>query len=185
MDSASVAASEPVGESKGTAKGELGEIGNFLLGAIERMGLGRFDISETSEDDFRIFQISGQAAEALGSSDGRAIDALQLLANQASMRVEDEPPRVIVDVEGSSEKRESFLARLAERAGRRSTDTKRSVALDPMNSKDRRIIHVALRDIDGVATMSIGSGRYRQVVVVPEGSPEYEEADRSSRAVRD
>ena len=87
----------------------------------------------------------------------------------------------IVDVEGSSEKRETFLARLAERAARRSSDTKRSVALDPMNPKDRRIIHVALRDVDGVATMSVGSGRYRQVVVVPEGSPAYEEAQRASR----
>ena len=70
----------------------------------------------------------------------------------------------------------------AERAARRSVDTKRSVALDPMNARDRRILHMAVRDLDGVATMSVGSGRYRQVVIVPEGSPEYEEARASSSA---
>lgn len=35
---------------------------------------------------------------------------------------------------------------------------------------------MAVREADGVATMSIGEGRYRQVLVVPEGAPEYEEA---------
>jgi len=61
----------------------------------------------------------------------------------------------------------------------------RAVALDPMNGKDRRAIHVALRDEDGIATMSVGEGQYRQVVVVPEGADEYEEAlQRSEEAAR-
>ena len=49
-----------------------------------------------------------------------------------------------------------------------------------MNGKDRRAIHVALREEDGIATMSVGEGQYRQVVVVPEGADEYEEALRKS-----
>ena len=40
---------------------------------------------------------------------------------------------------------------------------------------------MAVREMDGVATMSVGTGRYRQVVIVPEGSPEYEEALEASR----
>ena len=39
---------------------------------------------------------------------------------------------------------------------------------------------MALRDTEDVATMSSGEGRYRQVVVVPKGAPEYEEARLSS-----
>ena len=49
-----------------------------------------------------------------------------------------------------------------------------------MNARDRRMVHVTLRDQDKIATMSIGSGRYRQVVVVPEGAAEYDEAVKSS-----
>ena len=64
----------------------------------------------------------------------------------------------------------------------RARDGGRAIALDPMNGRDRRIIHLAVRDEDGVASMSIGEGRYRQVVVVPEGAPEYEEAQRQSEA---
>ncbi len=175
--------SEPrkaVHDSKGKAVGKIGPIGEFLLGAIELMKLGSFEISESSEGDYLIFQLRGPAAEALQAGDGRATDALQLIANQVSMRQSDDSPRIVVDVEGGGDEREQTLARLAERAAKRARDTGRSIALDPMNSKDRRSIHVALRDEDGVATMSIGEGRYRQVLVVPEGAPEYEDAQASS-----
>jgi spoIIIJ-associated protein len=177
----SVRAAEPV-ESSGTAQGEIGETGQYLLGIVERMGLGDFAIAETREGDVIIYQLSGAAALELGGGDGRAVDALQLLANQAEMRQNEEPRKIVVDAEVDPERRESFLARLAERAARRAQESRRSVALDPMNAKDRRAIHVAIREMDGVATMSIGSGRYRQVVVVPEGAPEYEEALRVSEA---
>jgi hypothetical protein len=39
---------------------------------------------------------------------------------------------------------------------------------------------VTIRDVDGVETMSIGEGRYRQVLVVPEGAAEYEDAREES-----
>jgi spoIIIJ-associated protein len=54
-----------------------------------------------------------------------------------------------------------------------------------MNGRDRRILHMTVKEIDGVATMSVGEGRYRQVVVVPEGADEYEEALSASSAARE
>jgi spoIIIJ-associated protein len=165
-----------VADSKGTPSGDIGELGEFLLGAVERMKLGSFEISESSEGDYLIFQLRGDAANALQAGDGRATDALQLIANQVAMRQSEDAPRVVVDVEGGGDEREQTLSRLADRAVKRARDTGRAVALDPMNSRDRRAIHMAVREIDGVATMSIGEGRYRQVLVVPEGAPEYEDA---------
>jgi spoIIIJ-associated protein len=151
-------------------------VGDFLLGAVERMKLGSFEISEATEGEFLIFQLRGPAADALQRGDGRATDALQLVANQVSMRQSEEAPRVVVDVEGGGDEREQTLTRLAERAVKRARETGRSIALDPMNSRDRRAIHIVVREMTGVATMSIGEGRYRQVLVVPEGAPEYDEA---------
>ena len=117
--------------------------------------------------------------------DGRAVDALQLLGNQFAMRLSDDSPRIVVDAEGDAEKRTEFLTRLAKRAVGRARETGRSVALDPMNARDRRILHMAVKEMDEVATMSEGSGRYRQVVVVPKGAPEYQEAENSSSRVQD
>ena len=148
---------------------------------IERMDLGPFTISENSDDEqISIYEISGEAGPRLAGSDGRPVDALQLLANQAAAQLSDEPPRVVIDVEGDTDAREDRLGKLAERVASRARESGRSVRLDPMNGSDRRLIHLALRDEEGVATMSTGEGRYRQVVVVPEGAPEFEEAQRES-----
>jgi spoIIIJ-associated protein len=170
----------PAEPSVGTASGDLGPVGEFILGVVERMDLGPFEVSESEEGRFVVYHLAGAAAEQLTAADGRATEAIQLLANQAAGRLSEDPKRIVVDVEGDRERREEFLGRMAERAARRAKDTGRSVALDPMNARDRRGIHMALREMDGVATMSVGEGRYRQVVVVPEGADEYEEALNSS-----
>jgi spoIIIJ-associated protein len=164
----------------GTPKGDLGPVGEFVLGVVERMDLGPFEVTESQEGRFVVYQLAGVAAEELTAADGRATEAIQLLANQAAGRLSDEPMRIVVDAEGDRERREEFLGRMAERAARRAKDTARAVALDPMNGRDRRGIHMALREMEGVATMSVGEGQYRQVVVVPEGADEYEEALNSS-----
>ena len=170
----------PPEESVGTAVGELQQVGRFILGVLERMALGPFEIRESEEADFVVYQLRGPAAERLAGGEGRAADALQLVVNQVALRISEDHKRVVVDVEGEHGNREDLLARAAQRAAKRAQETGRSVALDPMNPKDRRGIHVALRDLPGIATMSIGSGRYRQVLVVPEGAPEFEEARRAA-----
>ena len=191
---AAVAAIEPEapsGPSVGTATTALGEVGEFVKGLIERMEVGSFEIAESSEsDELVILQVRGAAAERLAGGEGRSVDAMQLLANQASLRISgDDAKRVVLDVEGDDEQREAYLSRVAERAASRARETGRPVALEAMNPKDRRIVHVALREADGIATMSVGDGRYRQVVVVPDSAPEFEEAKRyeqhSNREPRD
>jgi len=164
------------GPSVGSVTGELGEIGQFLLGTVERMALGPFEISESKDGEMIVLQVTGPAGQMLSSGHGRTVDALQLLVNQVSARISPDRQRVVIDVEGDADARAEFLGKLADRVAKRALQTGRPVALDPMNGRDRRLIHVALRDREDVATMSEGEGRYRQVVVVPESSDEFEEA---------
>jgi spoIIIJ-associated protein len=182
------APAEDTGPSTGTATTPLGEIGTFVSGLIERMGAGPFEIAESSESEgLIVLQLRGPAATRLASGDGRAVDAIQLLANQASLRASgDDAKRVVVEVEGNTDQRSAFLEKIAERAAERARETGRPVALEAMSPKERRVVHVALREVGGIATMSVGEGRYRQVVVVPENAPEYEEAKRyESHSPRD
>jgi spoIIIJ-associated protein len=172
--------SEP---SVGTAGGEIGEIGDFVLGVIERMDLGPFEIAESEEDELIALEVKGPAARALAQGEGRTVDALQLLANQVAARTGPERQRVVIDIEGNADAREEFLSKLAERVAKRALQTGRPVALDPMNGRDRRMIHIALRDREDVATTSEGEGRYRQVVVVPEGADGFEEAQKQSEGI--
>ena len=86
-EGAAVAAapSEPQ-ESKGTASGDLSAVGNFVLGVLERMGLGDFEMTETREEgsDLTVIQLRGAASTALSAGGVRTAEALQLLANQAA-----------------------------------------------------------------------------------------------------
>jgi len=172
----------PAEPSVGTVNGSLGEAGEFVKGLVERLEAGPFEVSESDDGDLVVVQLRGSAAERVGGGDGRVLDAIQFLVNQSVLRKDESARRIVLDAEADPAKREMHLSKLAERAAGRAGETGRAVALDPMNGRDRRVIHVALRDWDGVATMSIGEGRYRQVVVVPEGAPEYEEARRASEA---
>jgi len=168
--------------SIGTVSGTLGEIGEFVKGAIERLEVGPFAIRESQDGANTVVEIKGAAAEVLAAGEARALDALQLLANQVLLRRDEEGTgRVVLDVEGGSDSRERHLERLAQRVVERAIEGGRAIALDPMNGRDRRTIHISVREYEGVATMSIGEGRFRQVVVVPEGAPEYEEALRQSQ----
>jgi spoIIIJ-associated protein len=173
---------EPQEPSVGMLEGEVGEVGRFVAGVLERMDLGPFGLSQANEEGLVVLSVRGAAAPNLAGEDGRTVDALQLLANQAAARLEEEPPRVVLDVEGDAEAREDRLTRLAERVAKRARDMGRTVRLDPMNGRDRRQIHLALRDDPEVATMSTGEGRYRQVLVVPKGAPEFEQARREAEA---
>jgi spoIIIJ-associated protein len=186
-----VAPAEDPGPAVGTVTGPIGAVGEFVKGLIERMEIGPFEISESNENpELVILQIRGAAAERLAGGEGRSVDAMQLLANQAAIQAAgDDAKRVVLDVEGDADQRANYLTRVAERAAARARETGRPVALEAMNPKDRRTVHVALRESDGIATMSVGEGRYRQVVVVPDSAPEYEEAKRyenqSQREPRD
>ena len=152
---------------------------------MERLDIGPFQIAESEDGSLLAFALKGEAALRLAGGDGRPVDALQLVANQAAAQADPDAKRVVLDVEGNAEARETFLTRLAERVVKRAADGGRAVALDPMNGRDRRTIHMAVREMDGVVTMSKGEGSYRQVVVVPEGAPEYEEAAKQSDAAAD
>ena len=166
----------------GTARGELSEFGDFVKAVVEKMDVGPFEISESEEAEVVVYELGGLAARHLGAGDGRGADALQLLMNQAATTADPDGKRVVLEVEGNAEARETFLERLADRVVARAREGGRAVALDPMSGRDRRIIHLAVRDLDDIASMSKGEGRYRQVVIVPEGAGEFAEAKRQSEA---
>ncbi|MER3412437.1 MAG: single-stranded DNA-binding protein, partial [Thermoleophilia bacterium] len=66
-------------------------------------------------------------------------------------------------------RRQARLSRLAQREAQRAQRTGQSVALEPMTQAERRIVHLALRDWEGVETRSEGEEPYRRVVIVPAG----------------
>jgi len=75
--------------------------------------------------------------------------------------------RVVVDSEGYRERRKQALEGLARKLASRAKRDGRTMSAEPMNSAERRILHMALADDSGVNTKSVGEGDGRKVVIVP------------------
>ena len=107
--------------------------------------------------------------EALGALIGRKgerLSALQHLVNLMLSRRMGEWTRVLVDVEDYRGRRERQLIEVARRAAERVVATGTMLQLEPMTALERRWVHLALRDVEGVATQSIGEEPQRRVVVL-------------------
>lgn len=98
---------------------------------------------------------------------GQTIDALQLLAYQAAFRGIRDRKRVVVDAAGYRERREEIISERADRAAEKATASGEEVELDPMNARERRIVHEHLKSRPGVETFSSGDDPHRRVVVAP------------------
>ncbi|OGO54486.1 MAG: hypothetical protein A2V85_05380 [Chloroflexi bacterium RBG_16_72_14] len=112
----------------------------------------------------------GSDREALGSLIGRKgerLSALQHLVNLMLSRRTGQWTRVLVDVEDYRGRRERQLVDLAQRAAERVLETGKMLQLEPMPALERRWVHLALRDHEGVSTQSIGEEPNRRVVVLP------------------
>lgn len=123
----------------------------------------------------RLINITGEQAGALIGHHGETLEALQYLVNLAASRKEEEEEtgeegfqnRYTVDIENYRIRREQALKRLAHRMSEKALKTHRSVALEPMNPYERRIIHAEVQNISGVTTSSVGSEGNRRVVIYP------------------
>ena len=144
---------------------EYAEIRSFLTGLLERMGT-KADIEITPRDNKGVnVNLSGSNMGAVIGRRGETLDAIQHLTNYVINRGSDKHMHISVDAESYRAKREESLVRLAEKMAAKVIKYKRSMALEPMNSYERHIIHTALQDYEGVTTSSTGTEPNRRVVV--------------------
>lgn len=121
----------------------------------------------TENEDGAVIDITGDKA-VLGAIIGRrgeTLDAVQYLASMASNKNDKEYYRINLDSCGYREKRKVILEELAHKIAKTVLRTGRTSTLEPMNPYERRIIHAAVSEIEGVTSKSIGEEPYRKVVI--------------------
>lgn len=148
----------------------------FLSGLMEHMGVPAVITMTDKEDGGINVDLSGKGMGAVIGRRGETLDAIQHLTNYAVNRGRDDRLHISVDAEAYRAKREEALIRLAEKMAAKAIKYKRSMALEPMNSYERNVIHAALQDYEGVTTSSIGTEPNRRVVVSYE-KPAHEEPE--------
>ena len=153
-----------------------GRAQKFLMDVTDRMGV-KVDVyvDESKADNLSIHMIGDTLGILIGRR-GETLDALQYLTSLQVNKGREGYIRVTLDTENYRAKREDSLRRLAQRMANRAVKTGRRVVLEPMNPYERRIIHAALQDFNGVTTYSTGTEPGRRVVIAPDNS--YRNRDR-------
>ncbi|MBQ6060412.1 MAG: protein jag [Clostridia bacterium] len=137
----------------------------FLAELTKLMGVDvTIDMGTDAEGNVYGF-INGDTLGILIGRRGETLDALQYLTSLKVNRGRDSYTRVTLDTENYRAKREDTLIRLANRMANRALRTGRKVSLEPMNPYERRIIHFALQQNEGVTTHSEGDEPNRHVVI--------------------
>ncbi len=140
----------------------------FLDGILRGMGIvALHDIK--LENDMLYIDINSISSTDMGiliGKRGNTLDSIQYLLSLAINKDREKYLKVVLDSEGYRQKREETLVKLAKKMAEKATYSKRPVKLEPMNPYERRIIHSALQNFNGVNTYSEGNEPYRRVVIV-------------------
>ena len=156
MEKAAAPADEPA---------EYAQIRQFLTGLLERMGVtAEMEFSPRDNGGVNV-SLSGNGMGAIIGRRGETLDAIQHLTNYVVNRGNEKHMHISVDAECYRSKREESLTHLAEKMAEKAIKYKRSMALEPMNSYERHVIHTALQNYPGVTTSSTGVEPNRRVVV--------------------
>ena len=167
-------------------------IDRFLRPCLEqagfRVGYEMAD-GEATDDDFEtpdvVVKFSGPDVEYLLSNRAELLLALEHVTMEALRMPSEDHSRVSFDANDYRALRIEELRMSAAAAAEKVKRTGQPFRFNPMNSRERRVIHLALRNETSLRSESSGSGGYRQVVVYPAGMPSLPEVPPPPFARRD
>jgi spoIIIJ-associated protein len=143
------------------------EVRELVARIMEGIGVpGRVDVQE-DEETITISCVAPDVGIFIGRH-GQTIDAVQYLVNAVMYRRHpDDRKEVVVDAAGYRARRRATLEALAVRSAERALSDGEPVELEPMTAIERKVVHVRLKEFDGVETSSEGTEPNRFVVVRP------------------
>jgi spoIIIJ-associated protein len=113
------------------------------------------------------FDVKGGNSAVLIGKRGQTLEAMQYIVEKIVNKKRKERIGIQVDVEGYLEKRRINLEKTAFRLSEKVKRTGKPATIGQMNSHDRRIVHIALKDDNMVRTQSVGEGILRKLVIFP------------------
>ena len=145
----------------------LNDMKKYLQTLVEGLGLKLEMETRLQDDTFYINMYSDNNPILIGKN-GQTLKALETLMKQKYLKDWNTFFKISLDVEDYKTKRVEYLEKLAIRIAKEVRDTKIDVALDNMNSYERRIVHNKLTDFKGIKTTSEGEEPNRHIVIKAE-----------------
>ena len=153
---------EGEGQAPRAEAGDVERLAGRILGGL---GLDvRVKVADT-EEAIQV-DLTGNDREYLLSRKGEGLSALQYLLNRIIYRGR-RGKRIQVDCDGFRKLREEEIVEIAVRSAEKAKARGEECLLNPLNPYERRLVHLALAEIGGVETRSVGDGFLKRIAIVP------------------
>jgi spoIIIJ-associated protein len=140
------------------------EISDFVQSVARKMGLDLKATAEEMPDGLRI-NLEGEDGSMLIRRQGEALAALQHLVSAVYRHETTEGRRLIVDCLGYRKGKDAELRQMAIFLGEKAKTTGLAQEIGPLNPYERRIVHLAVSEIEGISSESIGDAFEKTVII--------------------
>lgn len=140
----------------------------YIENVLNKLGCENVSMKIAEREDGATVYLEGEGLGIIIGRRGETLDALQHLAS-LSARNNQGYYKITLNIGDYRERREDTLISLANRVAAQVLKSGSGKAFEPMNPYERRIIHTAIQEIEGVTSSSVGEGDNRRVIVVLEG----------------
>ncbi|HZC45335.1 MAG TPA: RNA-binding cell elongation regulator Jag/EloR [Candidatus Acidoferrum sp.] len=139
----------------------------ILQSVLEKMG-EQTDVRQIDVDAESVeLEIKGDGSGILIGRHGQTLDALEYIVNRIlARRIKDAAP-ISLETESYRSRRRQQLRRMALSMGEKAKRESKPVRLEPMPPRDRRVVHLALKDDPMITTRSAGEGVMRSIEILP------------------
>jgi spoIIIJ-associated protein len=123
-------------------------------------------VEEVEGETIRV-DLSGEDRDLVLCNRAEVLESIQYLLNRMFARDNREGQRILVDCDGYRARKETELREIAIRVSDRVRRTGQREELGLMNPYERRIVHLAVAETEGVTTVSAGEGVMKRVIILP------------------
>lgn len=157
---------------------------DYITAVMLAMGFNKPEITVSEIEGGSCLDLAGEGIDEIIGRRGETIDALQYLASLACNKHDKDYYRISLDCDGFRARRKVQLEDLARKMAAKAKRTGRTVALEPMNPYERRIIHAAAAEVEGCTSRSVGEDPYRKVLISSTEKRPYNRGEHSDRGER-
>jgi spoIIIJ-associated protein len=115
-----------------------------------------------------LLNIKGEDLGRIIGKEGASLHAFEILVSSIMSRIYDEPVKIDIDAADYRAKRKAAVERLANDVVEEVLSTGKPKEMRQLDARDRRIVHMHLKDNQSVKTESTGQGRDRKLIISPQ-----------------
>lgn len=140
---------------------------DYLTEVLRQMGAEDFSISVEESENSAVLLLNGENLGFVIGHRGETLDSLQYLTSLVANRGERSYYRIQINSGNYREKRTQALEALALKLAESSKKSGRLNHMEAMNPYERRIVHTAIQNVEGISSWSVGQDKDRHVVIGP------------------